>query len=276
MAEQKPIKIDLSEIIRARLGGRRGHFVPSFLLRGLEKLIRQEDLNAMLEYAFPAEGSAFSRKIIEYLGISVEVEGLDALPPDEKFEFVSNHPLGGMDGITLVAVLGEKYGDSDLKVVVNDMLMNVTPLANVFLPINKYGSQGRRSAALINAAFEEGKQIVMFPAGLVSRLHSDGSIHDLPWQKSFVSKALEFHRRVVPIHFEALNSIRFYKTARLRKRLGIRFNLEQALLPGELVKARGAHYKITFGRPIDVEKLHSEGKNPMLIAAAIKKIVEKT
>lgn len=275
MAENKLINIDLSDIIRARLGAGRGRFLPDFLLRPLEALICQDQLNDILRYAYPAMGSDFSHKCLEYLDIQVIIEGLDNLPDNEKFVFASNHPLGGLDGITLVGILGKRYGDENVKVLVNDMLMHVTPLAPLFLPINKYGAQGRKSAALINQAFEEGKQIVMFPAGLVSRLGKDGVIRDLEWQKSFVVKALDYHRRIVPVKFQALNSMKFYNWAKWRKKLGIKINIEQALLPSEIFKSRGATFKVIFGKPIDPTELKLKGSNPAVIASAIRKIVEK-
>lgn len=274
MADKKLIKINLSEIIRSRLGERRAKIVPGFLLRGLERLIRQDDLNAMLEYAYPAEGSGFASKILDYLGIDITIDGLHHLSHDELFEFASNHPLGGLDGIALVSILGKRYGDENIGVVVNDLLMHVSPLADVFLPVNKYGAQARRSATLINDAFEGGRQIVMFPAGLVSRLDNKGEIHDLEWQKSFVVKAIEHHRRIIPIRFEARNSMRFYRTALWRKRIGLKLNIEQSLLPAEVVRSRGAAFHVKFFPPVDVVRLHSEGKSPALIANAIRKIVE--
>lgn len=275
MAESpKLLKIDLTGIIRSRLGSR-GKLIPRFMLRGLEKLIHQEELNDMLETAHPAQGSEFSRRILEYLGIDVEVEGLDRIPEGEAFVFASNHPLGGMDGIALVAVLGEKYGDDNIRVLVNDLLLNVEPLRHVFLPINKFGSQGREGARKIKEAYTSGQQIVMFPAGLVSRLHPDKSIHDLEWQKSFVTKALEFNRRIVPIRFQALNRRRFYQIARLRKLLRIPVNLEQTLLPSELCRSRNAKYKITFLPPVDPTEMRKEGQVPTQIARKIQDMVEK-
>lgn len=247
--------------------GKKGKFIPGFLLRGLERVIRQDDLNEMLRVADPAEGSEFSKRILDHLEISVATTGLDALP-EEPFIFASNHPLGGLDGIALVCVLGARYGDDNVRVMVNDLLMNVTPLSGVFLPVNKYGARGgRESSRLLNDALASGKQIVMFPAGLVSRLHPAGSgdrlprIRDLQWKKSFVSKALESGRRIVPVYFEGANSIRFYKIASWRKRLGIKVNLEQALLPSELCKSRGKAFHIHFGRPVDPAVLRGEGKS---------------
>lgn len=268
-----PQQLNLTEIIRKRIGGRKGKLIPGFLLRSLERLIRQKELNQMLRIAYPAKGSEFSRRILKHLCISLSVKGLDRLPDGKAYIFASNHPLGGLDGISLVAILGEKYGDKNLRVMVNDLLMNVEPLSGVFLPVNKFGSQGRESSRLLNAALEDGKQIVMFPAGLVSRLHKDGSINDLEWQKSFVSKAIEFKREIVPVRFEGKNSMKFYKTARLRKRLGLKINVEQALLPSEVCKSQGKSFVVTFGKPINPETYRKAGKSPKEIAAGIREAV---
>lgn len=258
------LQLNLTEIVKSR-AGEKGKYIPKFLLRGLERIIRQDGLNDILRMAYPEEGSGFSRKVLEYLDIAVEVEGLENLASGdgsskESFMFASNHPLGGLDGIALVKVLGEFFGDDNIRVMVNDLLMNVTPLADVFLPINKFGKKGaRESSRLLNEAMEEGKHIVMFPAGLVSRLQTGKVIKDLAWRKSFVSKALDFNRRIVPVHFIALNSMKFYRTAKWRKKLGLKVNLEQALLPGEIFKAKGKKFIIRFGSPIDPAALMDSG-----------------
>lgn len=253
--------------------GNRAKWVPAFLLHALERLVHQDELNEILEGAYPETGSGFSKRVLEMLDISLDVRGLDALPEWEAFVFASNHPLGGLDGIALVAILGEKYGDENIRVLVNDMLMNVEPLKGVFLPVNKYGAQGRLAARAIGEAYASGKQIVMFPAGLVSRKQADGSVKDLEWQKSCVVKALESGRRIVPVRFEGLNSSKFYNLARWRKKLHIGVNLEQALLPSELCGSRGASYKVTFGKPVDVAALRKKGYLPAQIAGYLRKKV---
>lgn len=272
--KEGPLKIDLRGIMNKRLGTR-SRWVPAFMLHGLERLVRQDELNHILEVAYPEEGSGFSRKVLEELDITLDVRGLDALPEGEAFEFVSNHPLGGLDGIALVGILGARYGDENIRVLVNDMLMNVEPLRKVFLPVNKYGSQGREAARAIGEAYTSGKQIVMFPAGLVSRRQPDGSIRDLTWQKSCVVKALESGRRMVPVHFEGLNSPKFYNIAHWRKKLGIGVNLEQALLPSELCGSRGASYRVTFGRPVNPALYRKKGKTPAEIAGMLRRHVYK-
>ncbi len=268
-------QIDLTRILRERVGGWKGRLLPGFLLRRLERLICQTELNGMLRYAYPARGSAFCHRILEHLDIKLRVDDavLNDIADDCPVVFASNHPLGGLDGIALVAVLGDRYGDEKVAVLVNDMLMNVEPLRDVFLPVNKYGRQGREGVREISRAYESGRQIVVFPAGLVSRLQDDGSIRDLEWQKAFVSKALEYGRPVVPVRFEACNSMRFYRVARRRKKLGLKVNIEQALLPQEVVKSRGKEFRITFLPPVDVAGLARDGMKPAEIAAHIRSMV---
>ena len=179
-------------------------------------------------------------------------------------------PLGGLDGIGLVKVLGRKYGDENIRVLVNDMLMNVEPFRKVFLPVNKFGAQGREATKAINEAYASDKQVVMFPAGLVSRLHPDGEIRDLDWQKSFVAKAIESGRQIIPIRFEGLNRRRFYRLAKWRRKFGIKFNIEQIFLPAEVCASRGKSFSITFLPPVNPAEMKAKGESLPEIAAEIR------
>lgn len=270
------LQIDLDHILRSRVGGWKGKLIPRPLTAALERMVHQKELNATLDATYPAEGTAFAEALYDYLDLSLEVRGEENIPVDGRFIFASNHPLGGLDGIGLIKTLGARYGDDGFRFLVNDMLMNVVPLRPVFLPINKYGSQGRAAAKAIAEAYASDVQMLIFPAGLVSRIHPDGVIRDLMWQKSFIQKAVEFRRDIIPVHFEGLNRMRFYKTARLRKRLGIGINIEQAMLPAELCAARGRHYSVTFGKPIAWQSIASRidsGETPAQIAATLRELV---
>lgn len=272
MADKGPLQIDLRRIIRARLPERYRKIVPGFLYSLLEKIICQEELNAMLRYAYPRRGSEFSAAILDHLAITLKVEGLENVP-EGRHVFASNHALGGLDGIALIALLGGKYGDDNIRFIVNDLLMNVEPLRDVFLPINKFGSQARAVAEAIDESYASDRQIVIFPAGLVSRLGDDGKIADLEWQKAFVSKAIRYDRDIIPVRFVALNRKRFYRTARLRKRLGVKVNLEQALLPSEVCATRNVEFRIIFGTPVSPKRLADEGHSPKEIAALLRRQV---
>ena len=256
------LQLDIEGILRKRIPSRKQKFIPGFLYGALSRLIHQDELNEMLRIGYPSQGSEFSRKVLEHLDIEVTVEGAENLPAkDRRVVFASNHPLGGLDGIALIAVLGQRYGDENIRFLVNDLLMNVEPLGTVFLPINKYGSQARAAAEAINAEYASDRQIVIFPAGLVSRLHPGGEVHDLKWQKAFVQKAIENDRDIIPVRFVALNRKRFYRLAKWRKKLGIKVNIEQATLPAELCDSRGKRFRIIIGQPVSVSELRASGKS---------------
>ena len=194
------VQLNLREILRKR-AGKKFRYIPRTLIHALERLICQDDLNEILRVTYPRQGTEFAEAVYNYLNLKLDVIGLDKIP-EGRYIFASNHPLGGLDGIGLIKVLGARYGDDNLRVLVNDMLMNVIPLSNVFLAINKYGSQGRQASEAINEAYNSDKQIVVFPAGLVSRLGDDGTIADLTWQKSFIVKARQSKREIVPVFFD--------------------------------------------------------------------------
>lgn len=267
-----PIQIDLNAILKSRVPKSRQWLIPRPVTALMESLICQKELNRILREAYPAEGSAFARRILEIQKIGVTVKGLENLEEGKRYIFASNHPLGGLDGITLIAILGEKYGDGRIWFLVNDLLMNVEPLKPVFLPVNKFGGQGRAAASAINEAYASDAQIVIFPAGLVSRKQKDG-IRDLTWQKAFVAKAMEYDRDIVPVRFNALNSRTFYNIAKWRKRLGLNVNIEQVLLPSELCKASGKNFEIVFGKPLPVSELRGSGKSAPVLASEIRDIV---
>ena len=107
---------------------------------------------------------------------------------------------------------------------------------------------------LIDDAFRSENHMLVFPAGLCSRM-IDGKIQDLPWGKAFVSKSRQTGRDIIPIHFEGQNSDRFYKVADWQKKLGIKFNIAMMMLPDEMYRSTGRKYRITFGKPIPIDSL---------------------
>lgn len=270
------MNIDLHRILRERVGGWKGKLIPGFLISALERMVHQRELNEVLDSVRPAQGTEFARKTYDYFDLTLESRGEENIPGEGRFIFASNHPLSGLDGIGLIKVLGRRYGDDGLRFLVNDMLMNVEPLRPVFLPINKYGSQGRAAASAIASAYASDVQMLIFPAGLVSRLQPGGAIEDLTWQKSFVQKAVEYRRDIIPVRFEGRNRMRFYRTARWRKRLGLKVNIEQAMLPAELCASRGKKFRVTFGRPIGWQEISTRlaaGETPAQIAASIRSLI---
>ena len=268
MSDQ-PMRIDVDKVLRERLS-KRYRYIPRFVVRWLERTICQDRLNAILVKMAEKDNSVdAATAALDEMGITVEATGLERLPQG-RFMFVSNHPLGGLDGLALISLLGNHY-NRQIKFIVNDLLWAVEPLRGVFLPVNKYGRQSRTAAADIETALESDNQFITFPAGLCSRMQPDGTIADLPWQKSAVVHAANYHRDIVPIFFDARNSKFFYRFAKWRKKLGIKFNIELIFLPKEMIKQSGSTLRVTIGEPIPWTSL--DAAHPKQEAAHLRDIV---
>lgn len=264
----KLVKIDVDSVLRTRLP-KHYRYIPRFVVRWLERTICQDRLNTILKKMADKNSVDAATAALDEMGINVTASGLDELP-DGRYMFVSNHPLGGLDGLALISLLGNRY-DHKIKFLVNDLLMAVTPLRGVFLPVNKYGHQSREAAAEIKESLKGDNQMITFPAGLCSRMQPDGTIADLPWQKAAVVHAVNNQRDIVPIYFDARNSRFFYRFAKWRKRLGIKFNIELIFLPKEMLKQSGSNLHFIVGQPIPWSSL--DARAPRHEAARLRDIV---
>ena len=254
-----PIHISLENVLRERLG-KKAHWIPRPLIRSIERLICQQQMNDMLSYAYPSQGAQFCREVISRLNIDININGIENMPDkgNPRVLFCSNHPLGGLDGMILIQFI-ENYFNAEPLFIINDLLMAIEPLRSVFVPVNKHGAQSRASIKAIDNAFESDRPVIIFPAGLCSR-RIDGIVKDLPWQKTFIQKAIQHHRDIFPLRFNAQNSPSFYRWAKLRERLGIKFNAEMILLPGEVFKSEGKTFNISVGKRIPWESLSTDFK----------------
>ncbi|MBR6375177.1 MAG: glycerol acyltransferase [Alloprevotella sp.] len=258
--------IDIDKVLSSKLG-RKERFVPRFLVNWLKKIIHQDEINEFLTREGDKQGVEWLWDCVEFLDMQLNIEGIENLPSatDGKlYTFVSNHPLGGQDGVALGAVLGKHY-NGRIKYLVNDLLMNLYGLAPLCIPINKTGRQGRNFPAIVKAGFDSKDNMIMFPAGLCSR-KQNGVIRDLPWQKTFVVKSVETHRDVVPIFFSGNNSQKFYNIANWCKRLGLKFNVAMLFLVDEMFKNRHKTFTIKIGKPIPWQQF-DKTKKPLQWAA---------
>ncbi|MDE6158416.1 MAG: 1-acyl-sn-glycerol-3-phosphate acyltransferase [Muribaculaceae bacterium] len=270
MPTDRPIQIDVGRVLADKLGSK-ARYVPGILVRALERLIHQDELNDLLVRNFPRRGADFCEGVLDTLGVSLEVKDASRLPESPRCIIASNHPLGGLDGMSMIAWLYRHYG-RPVHFVVNDLLMAVDPLRDCFVPVNKHGAQSRGSARVIDEVLAGDDPVVIYPAGLVSRLGADGSIADLEWRKMVVNKAIESRRDIVPVYFDGQNSPSFYRWARRRTRLSIKFNFEMILLPRELFRARGKTFTLTCGEPVSWQTLRG-GREAASEAARLRNIV---
>lgn len=223
-------------------------WIPGFIYRYLHRALVLDEFNEILRLHGHKKDFEFASSAIEMFNVTVNVEGRENLPEGGPFIFVCNHPLGGFDGVLLIQQIGEHY-QRKLNVLVNDILMNINNMDGVFVPINKHGAQAVENVKKIEAIFRSENHVLTFPAGLVSRRRK-GVIRDTEWKKSFITKAVNFKRDVVPLHITGRCTNFFYNLAWLRKFLGIKSNIEMFYLPSETIKHKNSHYTITIGKPI--------------------------
>lgn len=254
--------IDVGEILRSKMGAK-ARFVPSPLVSWLKRIAHQDEVNKFLWDNRELVGTPWLEECVRYLDMTLEVEGEENLPPkdDEKlYTFVSNHPLGGIDGVALGSIIGRKYDDK-FRYLVNDLLMNLPGLAPLCIPINKTGNQSRNFPAMVEAGFKSDNHMLMFPAGLCSR-RKKGIVRDLTWKKTFISKSVEYHRDVVPIHFGGQNSDFFYRLANFSDSYLKKVNVAMLFLVDEMYKNVHKKFRVKFGKPIPWQTF-DKSKSPM-------------
>ena len=267
MPGNETVLIDLDAIVKSRFGAKK---VPQFLLNWLKKFIHQDHLNGFLRKGYL--GVEFAEQSLVYYDASITVEGLDEIPVDGRYTFAGNHPLGGIDALSVIAKVGRKF-DGNIMVPANDFLMAIKPIAEYTIPVNKMGGQSSALVGLINEAFNSDRQVIIFPAGLCSR-KIDGIVQDLPWKKTFITKSRMSQRDIVPVWFSGQNSRRFYFLDKLRNLLHLKLNIAMLTLPDELHKCQHKSYRLVFGKPIPWQTFTSEKRDAEWAAWVRQKVYE--
>jgi 1-acyl-sn-glycerol-3-phosphate acyltransferase len=240
------LKIDVEQVLYSK-NPKFKKTVPEIVIRYLKKIVHQDELNEFLKASGHLRDAKFIEAGLKFFDIKYNVSGKENIPLNGRYIFVSNHPLGGLDGLVFIYELSKYH--KNIKFPVNDILMNIKNLSGIFLPVNKHGSQAKEAARLIEEAYSSSSQILYYPAGLCSR-KKKGVIKDLQWHKSFISKAIQHKRDVVPAFFSGRNSNFFYNLSNIRKFVGIKANIEMLYLVDELFKQKGKEINLVFGKTI--------------------------
>lgn len=251
MAEEQieitPDFINVRKIVAAK-NPRLLRIIPGFLFTLLEKIIHQKTINHIIYTHRDKFGLDFVQATLEEFGVKVIIgKDSEEIPPDGRYILASNHPLGGLDGLALMQVIGKVR--KDVVFPVNDLLLFIPGLKSLFIPINKHG-KNNENVAIIEQTFASDKTILFFPAGLVSRKQKGGIIKDLEWKKTFITRAKKYQRDIIPVYISGKNSNFFYNFANFRKRMNIKANLEMLFLPHEMIRQNNKTLVITFGKPI--------------------------
>jgi 1-acyl-sn-glycerol-3-phosphate acyltransferase len=266
----KAIKLDIAEILRKKAPKTK---VPKFIVNYLRRIAHEKEINQLFEENSDKKNLDFIESALRFFGVTTSIEIKGQLPPaNGKYIFACNHPLGGLDGMTIGLMLGREY-EGKVKLFTNDLLLYIKPLQEMFLPVNKVGVQGKTHAETLQNFFESDNHLITFPAGMCSR-KINGKIIDLEWKKSFINKAIQHQRDVVPIYFEGRNSNFFYNLAKIRKFLGIKINIEMLYLADEMFKQKGNHFTIRIGELIPWQTFN-KSKSQTQWAQWVKDIVYK-
>ena len=265
--------IDLDNILRSKMGSK-AKWVPRPLVWWLKRIIHQDEVNKYLWESRHLTGTEWLEECVRYLDATLDIVGEENLPAKDDgrlYTFVSNHPLGGEDGVALGAIIGRHY-DGRFRYLVNDLLMNLPGLAPLCIPINKTGKQSRDFPKMVEAGFQSDNHMLMFPAGLCSR-RKKGVVEDIAWKKTFIAKSVEYQRDVVPIHFGGQNSNFFYRLANFSDRC-LPFNLAMLFLVDEMYKNVHKTFRVAIGKPIPWQTF-DKSKTPMEWAQFVKEQVYK-
>ena len=228
------LKIDVEKILFSK-NPTLAKTVPGILINYLKKIIHQDELNDFLEKSGHLRDNNFIEAGLKHMKIKFKTFCSDNIPKTGRYIFVSNHPLGGLDGLVFIYELSKYF--KNIKFPVNDILTNIENLSGIFLPINKHGAQVKNAARSLEKSYASDDQILYFPDGLCSR-KKRGVIKDLQWQKSFITKAIEHKRDVLPVFFSGRNSNFFYTLSNIRKYFGVKANIEMLYLVDEMFKQK--------------------------------------
>ena len=201
--------------------------------RLLRLIICQDRINRFLAVHGQLHAFDFIEKIFDELGFCYQLNTgeIENIPAKGGVVIIANHPLGALDGLSLVHMVGQVR--RDVKIVANQLLSSIPPIAPLMLPVNNMAGESRRADLQnISRALEEGQAVIFFPAGEVSRLSPRG-IRDREWDSGFLRFAERLNIPVLPIYIRARNSGLFYTISRFSKVLSM------LMLPREMIKTFG-------------------------------------
>ena len=239
--------------------------VRDLLFRFLERFLRIRDINDVMHKFRHFQDIDFIEAFFADIDFTVMVKKRELMniPAQGPFVGIANHPLGGLDGLALLKVIHEVR--DDVKIIVNDILMNVDNLKGVFVPYNRKKNHIPVSSVReVSETLKNNGCVLFFPAGGVSRIRPDG-LKDPKWMSGAFFFAKRFRCPIVPMFIHAKNSFFYYIFTLIHRKLAA------LMLPREIFKKKSTSISITIGQiiPADLFKNIPESK----LARTLKKAV---
>ncbi len=245
--------------------------MPNFAINRIKKIIHEDQLNQIHNKYAHLWGIDYVKALLfEEFKVKIDIIGEENVDKNEKYVYIANHPLGGIDALGFLYVIHKIHGN--VVSPSNQLFEYIPNLSPLIVGINVFGHNDKKRAMAVNKAFESDNQIMIFPAGEVSRL-INGKIQDPPWHKTFVTKAVQYKRDIVPVFITGRNSDKFYRTANIRKKLGVKLYVETLLLPAEMLQQYGYHLTFIIGEPISYKEIKNSGLSHIQWTEKIRKIV---
>ncbi|NHM06572.1 lysophospholipid acyltransferase family protein [Flavobacterium sp. CYK-4] len=217
----------------------------------LMKVLKISTLNKIYDRNKHLSELEFLNAILDEFQINFEIpeEDLKRLPKEGAYITVSNHPLGGIDGILLLKLMLER--EPNFKIIANFLLHRIDPMKPYIMPVNPFENHKDAKSSVVGIKetlrhLSDGKPLGMFPAGEVSTFKDDKLMVDRPWEEGAIKVIRKAQVPVVPIYFHAKNSRLFYLLSKLNP------TLRTAKLPSELLTQKDRIIKVRIGKPIPV------------------------
>ena len=220
------------------------------LLLTLQWLICERRINRFLSQHAMTRDFDFVDQVFQLVptDCTVRHSDLENIPARGRVIIVANHPLGGLDGLALLRLVSSVR--RDVRIVVNELLLNITQLNNLFLPVDAMGGETRKAdISRILDALNNDEAVIIFPSGEVSRAGPKG-IRDRKWLPGFIQLAKTAYAPVLPVHIKARNSNLFYVVSRISRPLSM------LMLPREML-GFGGQMKFTIGQMIAPNAIES-------------------
>jgi putative hemolysin len=233
----------------------------------LRRIACEERINAILAQGADLPGLAFVEHVLDSLKVSYSVANTDRenIPVEGPVVIVANHPLGALDALALIHLVGSVR--RDVKVLANDVLMQLDPMKPLLLPLPVFGSASSLGGAReAYRALEREEALIVFPAGEVSRMGAQG-VRDSKWSTGFARLALKTGAPVLPVHIRAQNSPMFYGVSMLAKPLA------SLMLVREMFGAENARIGFQIGQIVSSEALADGAERPERVAAQMRRHV---
>lgn len=242
---------------------------PNFLKKSLiniaKKVVHENSINEFLEKHSHLKGFEFVDAVLDYFNFDYTVSSNDLqnIPSTGKVVIIANHPLGGLDALSLLKLVGTIR--TDVKIVANDFLVGIDALKSLFIPIDNYKMrQSKKDIQSVYNALNNDEAVIIFPAGEVSRASAKG-VKDPSWNKGFLNFAINTNAPILPIFIGGKNSKTFYTMSVLNK------TFSTLLLSHEMFKKKSTNINIKIGQIIPNENIKPKGLDKKYLVNLYKK-----